>query len=79
MPANRLPKVLRRLLGQIGPAALAALIALDLTHHNGSAHTLLTALASTAIAVGTAWLTGNLAATVVVGCAAALIVGVLVR
>jgi branched-subunit amino acid transport protein len=78
VPANRLPKTLRRLLGQIGPAALAALVALDLMHHSGSAHSMLPALASAVVAIGVARLTRNLAATVVLGFAAAFIVGLLV-
>jgi len=70
--------LLRTALGFVGPAALAALIALDLLHHSGSAHEVLPALASAVVAFGVARWTRNLLATVVLGFAAALVVGFLV-
>ena len=78
VPADRLPGRVRGALDDVGPAAMAAIIATHLVHGGGPVGSSVPTLAGIVVASAVAWRTSNLAATVVSGIAAvALVMAVL--
>ncbi len=65
VPADRLPRGIRDALDDVGPAAMAAILATHLAH--GGTPPSPPTLVGVAVAAAVAWRTRNLAATVVSG------------
>jgi branched-subunit amino acid transport protein len=69
VPADRLPERVRDAMDDVGPAAMAAIIATHLAHGGSPAGSLAPTLIGVVVASAVAWRTGNLAATVATGIA----------
>ena len=75
VPADRLPIRIQGALRDVGPAAMAAIVATHLAHGSGPAGLWSPSLGAAVAAALVAWWTGNLAATVLVGIGAAAVLG----
>ncbi len=67
VPADRLPARVRLALDDVGPAAMAAIVATHLAHRSGPAGLWSPSLVAAFVAALVAWRTRSLGATVLVG------------
>lgn len=67
VPADRLPMPVRATLDDVGPAAMAAIVATHLAHGGGPGGLWAPSLVGAGVAAVVAWRMGNLALTVVAG------------